>query len=76
MAPTKVPSRPAFRNPSPKDPERHRRAYEEAGELWPTDVGKHLARAAALEDADRQRINALRRALRRTPAGDPLRLAY
>ena len=49
MAVSKVPSRPAFRNPSRKDPERHRRAYEAAGQLWPTDLRKHLRRAQALE---------------------------
>ena len=72
---SKVPTCPAFCN-SHKDPERHRRTYEQAGQPWPDDLGKHLAQAAALEEDDRQRLNALRCALRRTPAGDPLRLAY
>ena len=53
MAPTKVPSPSAFRN-SRKDPERHRRTYEAAGQLWPTDLRKHLIRAQALEAADRK----------------------
>ena len=73
MAPTNVPTPSNHRQP--RDPERHRRTYEEAGQLWPTNITKHL-QAAALEDADRQRLNALRRALRQTTAGDPLRLAY
>ena len=52
MALSKVPSPSAFRNPSHKDPERHRRAYEAAGQLWPTHLRKHLLRAQALEEVD------------------------
>jgi len=37
---------------SSKDPDRHRRAYEAAGQLWPENLGKHLRRASALEAAE------------------------
>ena len=50
----RIPSRRTFCNTSRKDPDRHRRAYEAAGQLWPTDLAKHLARAQALEAADRK----------------------
>jgi len=53
MAISKIPAPYPFRNPSYKDPERHRRAYERAGQLWPENIGKHLRRAAALEAADK-----------------------
>jgi len=50
MATSKVPSPRTFRN-SHKAPDRHRRAYERAGQIWPEDLGKHLRRAASLEAA-------------------------
>jgi len=43
----------SFRNPSHKHPERHRRVYERAGQIWPEDLGKHLRRGAALEEAEK-----------------------
>ncbi len=52
MAPTKVLPPTSFRNQSRKDPERHRHAYEQAGQVWPENIGKHLRRAAALEAAE------------------------
>jgi len=52
MATSKVPSPRTFRN-SHKDPNRHRRAYERAGQIWPEDLGKHLRRAAASEAAEK-----------------------
>jgi hypothetical protein len=52
MAKPNVPSPRIPRNPSHRDPERHRRAYEEAEQLWPTHLRKHLLRAEALEAAE------------------------
>jgi len=53
VAPSKLVPPCNFRN-SHKDPDRHRRAYEEHGQLWPENLGKHLRRAAALEAADKE----------------------
>ena len=47
-------------NPSRKDPERHRRTYEEAGQKWPTNLGKHLRLAQWLEQmAAREQVKDL-----------------
>jgi len=54
MATSKVPTSRISRNPTYNHPERHRRAYEEAGQLWPENIGKHLRRAAALEAVDKE----------------------
>ncbi len=37
------------RNHSRKDPDRHRRAYEAQGQLWPENLRKHLIRAQQQE---------------------------
>ena len=44
------------RNHSNKNPHRHRRAYEAAGQLWPDDLGKHLRRAQSQEQGHRKAV--------------------
>ena len=54
MNPSKVIPPSNFRNHPPKPPDRHRRAYETAGQPWPENLGKHLRRAQAHERAERR----------------------
>lgn len=45
MATSNVPSPRVPRNNLRKNPNRHRRAYEQAGQLWPSNLRKHLLAA-------------------------------